>query len=231
MESNIKSSFIPDDAAQLGRASKAALSTGGGGLFDVTALLATVLLVTSLALGVGVFLYVQLLQSSLASKREQLVRAQEAFEPTLIQELTRLDDRMQAAQEVLNKHTAPSLMFDFLEEITLSTVSYKNFTFTAEGDTPEIKMQGVAQSVNSIALQADLLGKHTGVSSPIFSNITRDTDGVRFDLVATVIPASIRYVNTLATRTPPPGSQQPPQNQNPEPQPQEAEQGVPLFAP
>lgn len=229
MESNIKSSFIPGDAGQLGRSTKNAISNGGGGLFDITALLATVLLVTSLALGVGVFLYVQLLQSSLSSKREQLVRAQEAFEPTLIQELTRLDDRMQAAQEILNKHRAPSLMFDFLEEITLGTVSYKNFSFTADSDVPEIKMQGVAQSVNSIALQADLLGKHTGVSSPIFSNITRDTDGVRFDLVATIIPASIRYINTLSARAPAGAPQT--QEQNPAPQPQEPEQGVPLFAP
>lgn len=228
MESNIKSSFIPDDAARLGNTQRFA-SNGGGGLFDLTALLSTVLLVASLALGVGVFLYVQFLQSSLTSKRDQLVRAQEAFEPTLIQELTRLDDRMQAAQEILNKHAAPSLIFTLLEELTLETVSFKNFSYSTQGEAPEIKLQGLAQSVNSIALQADLLGKHTAISSPIFSNITREIEGVRFDLTATVIPAAIRYANTLAGRAVP--TEQLIQGQGSVPAPQEAEEGVPLFAP
>ncbi len=228
MESNIKSSFIPDDAARLGNSQRFA-SGGGGGMFDLAALLSTVMLVASLALGVGVFLYVQFLQSSLSSKREQLVRAQEAFEPTLIQELTRLDDRMQAAQEILNKHAAPSLIFALLEELTLETVSFKNFSYTTLSEAPEIKMQGLARSVNSIALQADLLGKHTAISSPIFSNITREAEGVKFDLTATVIPAAIRYANTLAGRAMP--TEQIVPGQGAAPTPQEPEEGVPLFAP
>ncbi|MBP9669248.1 MAG: hypothetical protein KBE09_03075 [Candidatus Pacebacteria bacterium] len=228
MESNIKSSFIPDDAARLGN-SQRFTPGGGSGMFDLAALLSTVMLVASLALGVGVFLYVQFLQSSLASKREQLVRAQEAFEPTLIQELTRLDDRMQAAQEILNKHAAPSLIFTLLEQLTLETVSFKNFSYNTQAEAPEVKLQGLAQSVNSIALQADLLGKHAAISSPIFSNITREAEGVRFDLAATVIPAAIRYANTLSGRALP--IDQAAQGQGTVPVPQEPEEGVPLFAP
>ena len=54
-------------------------------------------------------------------------------------------------------------------------------------------MQGVAQSVNSIALQADLLSKSGVLSNPIFSNINRQVGGVRFDFSADVNDQALRY--------------------------------------
>jgi hypothetical protein len=44
----------------------------------------------------AVFIYKQYLQTANNSKKEQLQRAKDAFDPTLIQQLTRLDDRMHA---------------------------------------------------------------------------------------------------------------------------------------
>jgi hypothetical protein len=58
-------------------------------------------------------------------------------------------------------------------------------------------MQGNAKSVNAIALQADLLAKHSAFSSPIFSNISREKDIVRFDLKSNVNPSSLNYANML----------------------------------
>lgn len=195
MESNIRSSFIPQ--------SPVSAPTPGGkvksGGFDMFMLLGLVLFIASAVLAVGVFLYVQYVNASAASKLDQLNRAKAAFEPALIAELTRLDDRMRAADEVLSIHLAPSTLFRVLEQLTLQTVAFSNLDFAAQ--TPNdmtLSMQGIAQSVNSIALEADLLSKSGVISNPIFSNINRTTAGVRFDFTSGINAEGIRYRSAQA---------------------------------
>lgn len=198
MESGIQSSFIPHDAAQPVVARTAPANNKG--LSDLLLLLSIVLLVASGALGAAVFLYDQYAQSSAASKLDQLKRARQAFEPSLIQELTRLDDRMRAAEQVLGNHVAPTAFFQALQQSTLSTVSFTTLNFDG-GDSQHLalKMTGVAQSVNSIALQADLFSKSGIVSNPIFSDITRQADGVHFTLNALINPQAVNYQHVLST--------------------------------
>ncbi|RJQ34550.1 hypothetical protein C4556_02370 [Candidatus Parcubacteria bacterium] len=191
METTTPPSFIPKDTVQAGSVRKAAKN----GLLDLAALASVVLFVVSGVLGVGVLLYDQYLHASAASKIEQLGRASAAFEPALIQELTRLDDRMLVANEVLGKHIAPSAFFRMLEQTTISNISFISLDF--DGSDPQhmtIQMDGIADSVNSIALQADLFSKVGMVTSPIFSNINRQTDGVHFSLSALLNPSAINYL-------------------------------------
>src|SRR3989344_1211864 len=91
------SSFIPREMPVQGPAPR----PSGRGLADLLVLSSVVLFVASAALAAGVFLYDQYLQSSAASKVDQLERAKAAFEPALIHELTRLDDRLRSASEIL----------------------------------------------------------------------------------------------------------------------------------
>ncbi len=169
-----------------------------------------VLFVASATLAVGVFLYVQFLTSSNASKLEQLNRARQAFEPALIQELTRLDDRMRAADKVLSGHVAPSALFNLLEQLTLQTVAYSSFEFSTSEKIMTLSMQGLAQSVNSIALQADLLSRSGMIVNPIFSDINRQIGGVRFNFTADVRSEALNYrmlvgaPNPETQPTPPP---------------------------
>jgi hypothetical protein len=199
MESGIKATFIPREP--LDERPRAQVYAGGSP-FDLIALLCIILAIASAALGVGMFLYVKFLETSKTSKVAQLQRAQEAFEPALIAELTRLDDRMSAGNDVLNNHIAPSLLFTALEQLTLETVSFASFNLTVS-DTQEItlEMRGRAKSVNAIALQADLFGKHPAIASPLFSNINRGNDGVvGFDLSANINPSALRYTTLVANR-------------------------------
>lgn len=192
MESGIQSSFIPKDAGKVAAAPRLERS---GGLPDLLLLLAIVLFVASLALAGGVFLYQQYLSTSAASKLAQLKTAQEAFDPALIQEITRLDDRMRIADQVLGKHVAPTAIFLALQQATLTTVSFSSLSI--ESNDPSkitMEMNGVAQSVNSIALEADILSRNGVVTNPIFSGITRKEDGVHFTLEALINPAAINYV-------------------------------------
>ncbi len=195
MDSPTQSSFIPQDAASLSSTSRV---RSQGGLSDLMLLLTIVIFVASIALAGSVFLYNEFLKTSAASKREQLQRAKDAFEPSLIHTLTRLDDRMHVANELLAGHLAPTALFTILQQATLSTIQFKNLDLNA-GDPQkiEIRMSGVAQSVNSIALQADLFSKNGSITNPIFSDINRQVDGVRFNLTALVNPQSLNFVRLV----------------------------------
>lgn len=223
MESNIKSSFIPRDTGTVPLHARARY--GRSNALDIFVLLAIILLVASLALGIAVFVYTKYLESDVASKAEQLKRAQESFDPTLIAELGRLDDRMREGDELLEKHVAPSALFHTLEGLTLDTVSFRTMQFDGTKESgPSLQLTGIARSVNSIALQADLFGKHGMIQSPIFSNINRDKDGVRFDVTALVNPGTLKYATLIreaAERA----------EQTGEAPPEEEKSSVPLFAP
>lgn len=206
MESNIRSSFIPQSPVGAPQPGSRRTSSGGGP--DMLTLLSLVLFIASATLAVGVFLYVQYMNTNAASKLEQLNRAKAAFEPSLIAELTRLDDRMRAADEVLGIHIAPSSLFRVLEQLTLQTVAFSSLDFTAESATNmTLTMQGVAQSMNSIALEADLLSKSGIISNPIFSNINRTVDGVNFDFTSSLNAEGLRYRSAIQALQAPQGEQ------------------------
>ena len=196
MESGIQSSFIPHDASVPQDTSR--FNRSQSGLSELILLFSIVILVASGALAGAVFLYAQYAESSEASKLEQLKRAQAAFEPSLIQELTRLDDRMSAGSQILSNHIAPTALFDTLQQTTLTTVAYNTLDFTAtDPQHTELKMTGVAEGVNSVALQADLMSKSGVITSPIFSDISRQADGVHFSLAALVNPAALNYMRLI----------------------------------
>lgn len=194
MPNATQQNFIPHESAftpSHGRERK--------GLADLLVLIGVVLVVASVALAVGVFLYGEFLKKSTFSKLDQLERAKAAFEPSLIEELTRLDDRMQAAGEVLAAHIAPSAFFKMLEQTTISSIAYSSLEFEMmEAQRMSIQTAGVAGSVNAIALQADLFAKGGMITSPIFSNINRQADGVHFDLSAHINPIAINFTQLLS---------------------------------
>lgn len=195
-------------------------SRGGGprqgGGFDFLVLIGIVAFVASATLAAGVFLYAQYLQTSATSKLEQLERAKQAFEPSLIQDLTRLDSRMRAADAILGEHVAPTALFRLLEQLTLQTVAFSAFDFSATSEGLTLVMKGVAQSVNSIALQADLLSKSGVISNPIFSNINRQQNGVNFDFTADVNAEPLNYVALMnAAIAPMPGTGGPEESTSP----------------
>ncbi len=197
MESGIQSSFIPQDAAAETRGP--AQYSSGGGLSDLIVLVSIVLFVASLALAGAVFLYKQYLESSSTSKLEQLRHANDAFEPALIHQITRLDDRMRSADQVLSLHLAPGAFFQALEQSTLQTVAFQSLDVQAtDSQHITVKFSGTAQSVNAIALQGDLFSKNGVITNPIFSDINRQADGVHFNMTAVLNPTAINYVQLVA---------------------------------
>lgn len=195
MESQIKASFIPQD---VGKARPAVRRMAAGGS-DLIVLASIILMVASVALAAAVFLYAQFLQNSIVSKQDSIDRARASLEPALIEELSRLDARMGASDTLLQRHVAPSILFDLLEQITLQSIALTDLSVSSEGlDTIKISMKGEAQSVNSIALQSDLYGRSGVITSPIFSDINRATDGLmHFKVDAILNPNAMRYARLV----------------------------------
>ena len=194
MESPTQSSFIPQDTVTPSR------SINTSGLPELLLLLSVLVLVVSGGLAGAVFVYQQYLHSSVQSKTEQLNRAQSAFQPSLIVQLERLDERMSSAETLLHNHVAASTIFKALEDSTNKNIRFTSYSFdAADASHVTVRMNGIAASVNSIALQADLFAKNGAFSDPIFSGIGREQGGVHFDFTATVNPAFIKYAQSSSS--------------------------------
>jgi hypothetical protein len=143
----------------------------------------------------GVFLLKTYTEQSIASKKESLDRQRSAFEPATIEELLRLDKRINASHGLLKSHTAVSLMFADLEARTVENVRFRDFKYEAAGQGRFVlSMSGEARSFNSVAIQSDSFGKSTILKDPIFANLNLDQNGdVIFDFSAVVDPVRISY--------------------------------------
>lgn len=189
MDSPTQPTFIPHEAVTSSGASRS-----GGGLSELMLLVGIILLIISGALAAGVFLYTQYLQTSSASELDQLNRAQASLDPSLIQQLTRLDDRMNAAETLLAAHLAPSQFFSILEQSTVQDISFSSLNYDATNPANvTLTMTGVAGSVNSIALQAQVFSQSGIITNPIFSAIDAEQEGVHFNFTALVNPSAIAY--------------------------------------
>lgn len=196
MESGVPTSFIPQDATVAGGGNR----RESGGLSELVLLIAIVSFIASAALAVAAFLYSQYLTGQSTVKHDQLQRAKNAFDPALIQQYTRLDDRMNVADEILKTHIAPTAFFSALNQLTLKTISYAGLTIeTTNLKDITLKASGVARSVNSVALEADILSKSGIIVNPIFSDINRGKDGVQFDLNAEINPSNLNYMTLSAS--------------------------------
>ncbi len=188
MEPQFRTSFIP-------KQSIAQPAAGPSRVMSFVTLAALVVFLLSLSLALSAFLYEQFLKASIARKGESLARAEAAFDPALLQELTRLDARINAADVLLGKHVAVSVLFKFLEEGTLSSVRFNTFSYTETADNRvTLSMKGEASSFAAVALQSDVLGKSRYIREPIFSNLTLNQEGnVVFDFISLVSPDLVSF--------------------------------------
>jgi hypothetical protein len=199
MEERVTTSFIPKESLH---ADTTRRRTGSPAAF-ANIVAGAILILAILAAG-GVFSFEKYTESAIQSKQDSLARSREAFEPATILELSRLDGRISAAEKLLKTHTSASRLFDELEKVTLSSVKYDTFEYSAS--TPGhllLTMTGEAQSYNAVALQSDAFSKSTIVTDPIFSNVTVGKSGaITFNFTGVIDPTRMLYAPATATSTP-----------------------------
>lgn len=185
-------SFIPKQS--LAAASR---GSGGMGLFFVLALL---IFVMSLVAAGAAFGYERLLNGRIADKDQQLRLDEGAFNAGTIQDLVRIDKRLNQARTLLQKHVSPSAIFYFLSTITLERVQFDSMDYTLQTDgSASIVLTGSGDSFSSIALQSDQFGSSKVLRDVIFSGITVGDNGkVNFSVNATVDPQLISYTKNLS---------------------------------
>ena len=156
--------------------------------------------VSSLVAAGGAFFYKQWLGTSLAQKMESLQKIQGAFDPNSIQDLLRIDARINNANTLLQKHVAPSAIFDFIASQTLQAVQLNSFSYSLQTDGgASIGVTGQAADFATVALQSDQFGNNKLLKNVVFSGISQDpkTRVVSFSMSAVLNASVINYKKTL----------------------------------
>lgn len=194
MDPQVSTSFIPKKNLETVSARP---SGGGTGLILLVAIL--IFLASVIAAG-AVFAYEKILEQSIASKSASLALNQKAYDPTVIQELSRVDSRISEGQKLLDIHIAPSAVFSFLSQQTLEKVQFLSYSYALNTDgSGKIDMTGTADSFSTVALQSDQFGASKILKDVVFSGVTVDpaSGKVNFSVSATIDASLTLYSNAI----------------------------------
>ena len=187
----MQTSFIPKKAERKKNVKK----SYGGLLMGISA----VIFIVTILLAGTVFLYNRYLVSEIGRMSETLERLKGSLEKDIIEELNRIDERIEASKKILDKHITLTPLFELLEQNTLQEVRFERLSFHPEGDgTWILEMDGTANSYATIALQSDVFGDNKNMSELIFANLGVGTDGgVVFDVSVKIDSRLLSYRNSL----------------------------------
>src|SRR3989344_3802284 len=121
MVDQVPSSFIPK---RMPSGLKARSSVRREPLFDKVIIFPALILLASLGLGGGVYLFRSYIENRVTDLNENLRRIEGQFEAPLINELTRIAKEIEAAKLVLGAHVQNSRVFDFVEDFTHQSVYF-----------------------------------------------------------------------------------------------------------
>ena len=162
--------------------------------------ISVLLFIISLAGAGSVYMYQQYLAGSIGADKTQLTQAQAAYDPAVISSIIRLDDRIAQAKSLLQRHTAPSAIFDFLGNTTVPGVRFTAFTYTTNIDgTGSLLLSGEALDFASVALLSDAFNASHSLKDTLFSDINVDpaSGHIVFKVAATVDPSLVAYKNAM----------------------------------
>lgn len=167
-------------------------------------LISVLIFVASLLAAGGAFAYGAYLDKAIASKKESLKTAEGAFDIRSIQDLERLDVRLDEAEHLIQNHIAPSGLFTFLSSATLERVQFTSLSLEISSDgAGHITMAGVADSFSSLALQSDQFSVAKVLRNVIFSGIATDSTGrVIFSVSADVDHSLLSYAQSAGALAP-----------------------------
>ncbi len=189
MDTRLRTSFIPKKNLILkGEA-------GGRISFNLFLSLGTIIFSLMIALAAGEYLYKIVIQKKIANEGVALEKARKSFEPSLIADVKRLDNRITSAKTVLENHIVVLPVFDMLEGLTLKTVRFTKFEYkNPKGVAPAIQLDGEAKSYASVALLSDSFAGDERIKNPVFSNLNlSDTGGVKFSFVASLDTTMVSF--------------------------------------
>lgn len=201
MEAKYQTSFIPKKPVTTGQR-----SSGGVSLL---LLISIIIFLVSLGSVAYVILFKQAYIKSIEEAQQTIETNKSGLvsDSITIESLVELDSRINVANKLLNSHIAVSPIFSFLQQSTLKSVRFKNFSFTSAGKDSSgssrvsIQMSGQAKDWETVASQADEFGKTEWkkiINEPKISNLSLNSDGsISFVFSAYINPDYLAYDNNV----------------------------------
>lgn len=197
MDKEFKTTFIPKKNLSSARTDvKSIAPSRKTGLIGA---LAGLLFITAIVSVIAVYFYKMQIVAAVNKKIDSINLAEKAFEPAVILKLKKLDIRLRAATELLDKHIALADFFESLGETTLPSISFSDFSFAFNEEGSEVSMSGEARGFTPIAQQSDQFEDNRYIRNHIFSDFAiTETGNVSFSLVFTLDPDLLTYGRSLA---------------------------------
>ena len=182
--------------------SKPKSSEASGGLADILMIVSIVMMASSLAIAAGMYIYASYNASAVESAKRNLTRTSERFQDVTITDFQTLGRQLLAADNVLQNHIAVSEIFKALEESTLKSVQYKNFSYTLNPDnTIDVQLDGTALTMNAVAWQSKVLANQKHIfKNPVFSNLNLDNGRPEFSVSMQINPDVVKFQNVVLAR-------------------------------
>jgi len=186
MVPNFQSSFIPKEPTEEVFKRKKP---------SIVGILVMTLFIASIVISVGIFVYKGMVESDIASLKNQLVDAESSIDKKTINEMSDFSKKLSLTKRIVQNHQIISKFLDSLASSTVSTIQFVSFSFGNDGNGGvTAKLQGRATNYSSIALQENVLSKSEYLRSVTFSNLTlTDKGGVSFDLAVLIDPQIAVY--------------------------------------
>ncbi|MDD4989012.1 MAG: hypothetical protein PHV42_01110 [Candidatus Pacebacteria bacterium] len=198
MDPKLQTSFIPKKALTDG----AVVSSG----INLVSLIISVIFILTLATSGGLYLYSGVLDGQIVKETKTLKDNEDALESQTLEQYIRLDNRIEAAKQILHNHIAVTPIFDTLQKTVLRSIQFSELTLTFGGpDKVQLSMKGQTLNYGSIAYQSDVISKDESglIKNPIFSDLNLDSSGnVTFSFTSTLDPSLILYERNLNTPLP-----------------------------
>jgi hypothetical protein len=187
MAPNFQSSFIPKESVteEVFKKKKA----GPIGILAVS------LFISSIVISVAMFVYKDIVKSSIKDLQSQLTAAEKNIDKDTINQMSQFSRKLTVAKSIVARHEVISKFLTALASSTVSSVQFSSFKYGSlkEGKLT-VNLKGKATSYAAVALQENILTQNKYFQSISFSNLTLADKGlVSFDLDISVDPQIVSY--------------------------------------
>lgn len=187
MAPNFQSSFIPKDSP-----TQSPLQKKSVGLFGMLSIL---LLIISIALAAGLFVYSGIVKSNIESLKSEMDQSVNSIDEKTISEMTKFSDRLNVVQGIVSKHQVISNFLSLLSSLTVNNVEYNEFHYSImQSGTVLVTLNGKARDYATLALQQDIFSKNKYIKSSKFEELQLSGKGqVSFKLTIEADPEITLY--------------------------------------
>ncbi|MDE2188769.1 MAG: hypothetical protein KGJ35_03530 [Patescibacteria group bacterium] len=212
MDTKFQTSFIPKKTMNVATGNVVAARHS----VSILLFISVIIFIISLG-GAGLaFAWQNVLISEQNQYKSDLAKDQNQFNTSLIDTLTKANTKIDLAKNLLKNHIAASEIFAIINQLTIQSVRWKSFTFTAPSslvgtaggssasNLATVSMQGETDSYYSVAYQSDVFGQSSNfgtnkaIKNPILSNLSAAQNGkVDFSFTAQVDPSELSYENEI----------------------------------